>query len=134
MRGVSQEEVVDRNHSSVALTLNGATLSCRPEEHNTERTYIRAIAMKLYLCVSIALSLVGAALSSSLGGYDDLDVQYFPNDWTNMQGKQLQTCMHVNFSRLRIHPEYLALQSFDGYFNQLQPVCIVSHVCSLSMG
>ena len=90
--------------------------------------------MKLYLCVSIALSLVGAALSSSLDGYDDLDAQYFPNDWTNMQGKQLQTRMHVNFSRLRIHPEYLALQSFDGYFNQLQPVCIVSHVCSLSMG
>ena len=76
-----------------------------PEEQskpNAERTYIRAIAMKLYLCVSIALSLLGAALSSSLdeyrrrryqGAYDDLDAQYFPNDWTNMQGKQLQTHM-----------------------------------------
>ena len=95
--------------------------------------------MKLYLCVSIALSLVGAALSSSLDGYDDLDAQYFPNDWTwtNMQGKQLQTRMHANLSkfiRLRIHPEYRALQSFDGHFNQLQPVCIILHVCSLSMG
>ena len=130
MRGVSQ---ADRNYSSVALILNGATLSCPPEEQskaNTERTYIRPIAMKLYLCVSIALSLVGAALSSSL----DLDAQYFPNDWTNMQGKQLQTRMHVNFSRLRIHPEYHALQSFDGHLNQLQPVCIILHVCSLSMG
>ena len=115
--GVSQEDVPDKKHSSVALTLNGATLSCPPEEQskaNAERTYIRAIAMKLYLCVSIALSLVGAALSSSLDRYDDLDAQYFPNDWTNMQGKQLQTRMHVNLSkfiRLRVHPEYRVLHA-----------------------
>jgi len=95
--------------------------------------------MKLYLCVSIALSLVVATLSSSLDGYpyDDLDAQYYPVDWTNMQGKQLQTRTHVNLSkfiRLHINPEYRTLQSFDGYFNQLQPVCIILHVCSLSMG
>ena len=126
MRGVSQEEVPDRNHSSVALTLNGATLSCHPEEQskaNAKRTYIRAIAMKLYLCVSIALSLLGATLSSSLNGYprrryqgayDDLDAQYYPNNRTNIQGKQLQTRMHVNLSKfihLRVHPEYRVLHA-----------------------
>ena len=61
--------VVSPSHVSYRVIFDEATVSCSLVEKSTITTIAHAVVMKLYLVVSIALSLVGAALSSPQDEY-----------------------------------------------------------------